>query len=221
MKFLPLYDVNFGPQLEHEARQAKVNTEEDHFLSTFYGWNCARVKHYSDNWLNISDLLSNIPFTLMNFWRRVRPTRRRTDHVGADAGRVLTVWHVCLIGRTSEVRQFRKRSHYCRLGRDGCVGRSAHGVWKDSSEGVERGGVRLNTQPLWVDGQWHPKHFLPPREHVQFERQAGNLRHSSQGSAIIGGRGPEEHRAAWLFFIWLHVLGHRVLSVHYFTTYVS
>lgn len=25
----------------------------------------------------------------------------------------------------------------------------------------EEGGECLNMQPLWVDGQWHPKHFLP------------------------------------------------------------
>lgn len=42
-------------------------------------------------------------------------------------------------------------------------GRSVQGGVKGRREGKdgEEGGECLNMQPLWVDGQWHPKHFLP------------------------------------------------------------
>lgn len=72
---------------------------------------------------------------------------------------------------------FSRKRRDCRLRRDGWAGRSVRGVWgeggkgKEGEEGTEgrrerreggrEGGGCLNTQPLWVDGQWHPKHFLP------------------------------------------------------------
>lgn len=32
---------------------------------------------------------------------------------------------------------------------------------REGKEGRREGGVCLDMQPLWADGQWHPKHFLP------------------------------------------------------------